>query len=141
MKRRIERAREIMRHPRVKITGIEERLGTRYTAQTLSAMMDLYPRARFVWLMGADNLVQFHHWQRWRWIMETVPVGVLARPGDRIGARLSVAARIYDRARLPACASHRLADAQAPAWCFVNIAMSDKSSTRIRARGAWETDA
>ncbi|MEL6681058.1 MAG: nicotinate-nucleotide adenylyltransferase [Pseudomonadota bacterium] len=134
---RMQAACAIMRHPRVTITDVEAQLGTRFTAETLSALRQRYPGVRFVWLMGADNLAQFHHWQNWRWIIETVPMGVVARPGDRISARLSKTARIYANARLPGRASHILGRTQAPAWSFVNLPMSDQSSTAIRARGEW----
>ncbi len=134
---RLQAARAIMRHPRVVVTDVEARLGTRYTAQTLVALHRRYSGVRFVWLMGADNLSQFHLWQDWRWIMDHVPVGVLARPGDRISARLSKAARIYRQAKLPGSASHILGRAEAPAWSFVNLPMSDQSSSAIRARGEW----
>lgn len=135
--RRIAAARRIMAHPRVDITGIEARLGTVATADTLARLRALYPGVRFVWLMGADNLAQLHRWQRWRSIMETVPVGVVARPGNRIGARMSVAARVYAPYRVDGQARHLLGRAAAPAWCFVNVPMNDLSSTEIRARGGW----
>ncbi|SDO61614.1 nicotinate-nucleotide adenylyltransferase [Lutimaribacter pacificus] len=134
---RIARAREVMQHPRVTVTDIEARTGTRYTAETLGALTRLYPGVRFVWLMGADNLAQLDRWQDWQEIMEHVPVGVLARPGQRISARSSKAARIYRAAKLPARASHRLAWGAAPRWCFVNVPMVDISSTRIRRSGGW----
>lgn len=134
---RIARARQVMQHPRVTITGIEAALGTRYTAQTLAALHGRYPGVRFVWLMGADNLAQFHRWQDWQKIMNTVPVGVLARPGDRISARMSVAARVYRRWQLPGAASQLLGRVNAPCWCFVNIPMNDMSSTALRARTGW----
>ena len=134
---RLQAARAMMQHPRVVVTDAEARLGTRYTAQTLVALRGLYPSVRFVWLMGADNLAQFHLWQDWRWIMDHVPVGVMARPGDRIAARLSKAARIYHHAELPSSASHILGRAATPAWSFVNLPMSDQSSSAIRARGEW----
>ncbi len=134
---RMQAARAMMCHPRVRVTDVEARLGTRYTAQTLAALRMRYPGVRFVWLMGADNLAQFHRWQDWRWIMETVPIGVLARPGDRISARVSRAARVYARAKLPKQAAHVLGRKAAPAWSFVNLPLSDQSSTAIRARGEW----
>lgn len=134
---RLQASRAIMRHPRVTVTDIEAHLGTRYTAQTLAALRRRYPGVRFVWLMGADNLAQFHRWQDWRWIMETVPIGVVARPGDRISARLSKAAKVYADARVTGRAAHILGRLQAPAWSFVNMPMSDQSSSAIRARGEW----
>ena len=134
---RMARAQAIMSDPRVTVTDIEARLGTRYTAQTLAQLKARYPGERFVWLMGADNLAQFHRWQDWTWIMENVPVGVLARPLDRISARMSPAARVYRRDRISGRASQLLGRTDAPAWCFVNVAMSRQSSTAIRAAGAW----
>lgn len=134
---RLARARAMMDHPRVTVTDIEARLGTRYTAETLQALLNRYPGVRFVWLMGADNLAQLHHWQDWHTIMETVPVGVLARPGDRISARMSHAARLYRADRISGRASQLLGRAHAPAWSFVNVPMVPHSSTAIRARGEW----
>lgn len=137
---RMAAAKSVMQHPRVTVTDIEERLGTRYTAQTIVALQAAYPGVHFVWLMGADNLAQFHRWQDWREIMERVPVGVLARPGDRISARMSKTARLYRAHRLIGRASQLLARAEAPMWSFVNLPMSQSSSTAIRAAGEWSND-
>ncbi|UWR09034.1 nicotinate-nucleotide adenylyltransferase [Ruegeria sp. B32] len=134
---RVEAARSIMQHPKVEVTDIEDLTGTRATADTLAALRRLYPQVRFVWLMGADNLAQFHKWKDWRLIMDTVPVGVVARPGDRISARMSPAARVYAKYRIDGTARHLLGRADAPAWCFVNVPMVDVSSTQIRSKGGW----
>lgn len=134
---RMAAARGLVDHPRIIVTDIEARIGTRYTAQTIAALQALYPGVRFVWLMGADNLAQFHRWQDWQEIMGRVAVGVLARPGSRIAARTAKAASIYRHAKLPAEAAHLLAHTPPPAWCFVNLPMIDASSSAIRARGEW----
>lgn len=134
---RMERARHVMQHPRVTVTDVEAHLGTRYTAQTLAALHARYPGVRFVWLMGADNLAQLHLWQDWQQIVETVPIGVLARPGQRISARMSKAAALYGRYRISGRQSQLLAHAAPPAWCFVNVPMVDVSSSAIRAAGKW----
>lgn len=135
---RVEYARKILHgDPRVVVSDIEARLGTRFTADTLSQLRGLYPGVRFVWLMGADNLVQFDRWDHWHDIIETVPIGVLARPGWRMKGRHARAARIYAQAELPPSQSFRLADGLAPRWCFINIPMSGQSSTEIRKRGDW----
>lgn len=138
IERRVAAATRMLTDPRVVVTDIEARIGTRYTAETLEHLFRLYPRNRFVWLMGADNLAQFHRWDRWEWIMTHVPVGVLARTGQRMQARISPAAARYDRWRIPASASHMLGRARPPAWCFVNVPMVDISSSAIRARGEWD---
>jgi len=135
--RRMAAARGLVAHPRITVTDIEARIGTRYTAATLAGLQRLYPQVRFVWLMGADNLAQFHRWQHWDWIMRSVPIGVMARPGQRISARTAKAARVFRAAKLSASAASRLARAEAPAWCFLNLPMVDISSSEIRARGEW----
>ncbi|MEE4346633.1 MAG: nicotinate-nucleotide adenylyltransferase [Paracoccaceae bacterium] len=134
---RIARARALIQDPRVIVTDFEARAGTRYTAQTIAALQAAYPGVRFVWLMGADNLVQFHRWQDWQQIMARVPVGVLARPGQNLPARASRAARIFHGRRIKGVASRTLAMAAPPAWCFVNAPLMDISSSSIRARGGW----
>jgi nicotinate-nucleotide adenylyltransferase len=134
---RLAAARAIMRHPKVTISDFEARSGTRYTAETLRALQARYPGVRFVWLMGADNLAQFHRWKDWEYIMENVHVGVLARPGDRIAAKTAKAAAVYDFAKVAGKQSRRLIHAPKPAWCFVNVPMVDISSTEIRAKGDW----
>ncbi|WP_170762425.1 nicotinate-nucleotide adenylyltransferase [Ruegeria lacuscaerulensis] len=137
LERRLKAAKAVIQHPRVEVTDIEALTGTRMTADTLAVLQRLYPQVKFVWLMGADNLAQFHRWKDWRQIMDSVPVGVVARPGDRISARMSPAARVYAKYRIDGQARHLLGRAQAPAWCFVNVPMVDVSSTEIRTRGDW----
>lgn len=134
---RIARAKAVMAHPRVVISDIEARLGTRFTAETLQRLMALYPGVRFVWLMGADNLAQFHLWQDWEWIMLNIPVGVFARPGARLAARGARAAEEYERYRLPSEAAQLLPRMQPPVWSFLDVPMVDLSSSAIRARGDW----
>ena len=135
--RRLAAARAVMRHPQVEVSDLEAHIGTRYTAETLQALFGHYPGVRFIWLMGADNLAGFHRWDRWQWIMEHVPLGVLARPGQRISARMSPAALRYRRYRIRGREAARLCLADPPAWCFVNVPMVDISSTELRARGDW----
>ncbi|MEM9784426.1 MAG: nicotinate-nucleotide adenylyltransferase [Pseudomonadota bacterium] len=137
LRRRLTASRAIMRHPRVRITDIEARLGTRFTADTLARITLRYPGVRFVWLMGADNLARFHRWERWDWIMHHFPVGVLARPGEQLHAGLAPAVRRFSRARLPQHEAGRLAFADPPSWVLLTGAMSEQSSSAIRARGDW----
>ncbi|MCF2905046.1 nicotinate-nucleotide adenylyltransferase [Octadecabacter sp. CECT 8868] len=134
---RVSRAKAVMQHPRVQVTDIEQRLGTRYTAETIAKLQIAYPDVRFVWLMGADNLTQFHLWQNWQEIMHRVPVAVFARPGDRISARMSRAARMYRENRLIGRAASLLGQSEAPVWTFINLPMSQSSSTAIRNAGDW----
>ena len=132
---RLAEARRLIRDPRVTVTGIEAALGTRMTADTIAALQRAYPGVRFVWLMGADNMAQFDRWERWREIAARVPIGVMARPGWRMPARLSRAARIMAAHRLPESAAPGLAMARPPAWVVVNVPLNALSSTEIRQGG------
>ncbi len=134
--RRVAQARRVMHHPRVDVTALEARLGSRFTADTVETLVAAYPGVRFVWLMGSDNLVAFHRWDRWREIAGRVPIGVLARPGHRLAALSAPAARIMARRRV--AAPRALARAQAPAWAFATIPLRAESSSGLRRAGAWE---
>lgn len=137
MGRRLAQAQAVMDHPKVEVTDIETRLGTRYTARTLQKLQQLYPGVKFVWLMGADNLADFHRWGQWGWIAENVAMGVIARPGRRLSARTSKTATRYAKNRLKGRRCHLLGRSPAPVWCYINVPMVDISSTEIRARGDW----
>lgn len=134
---RMARARSVMRHPRVRVTDLETRLGTRRTWDSLHQLKGRYQGVRFVWLMGADNLADLHRWDNWEEIMALAPAAVLSRPGHRVSPLFSPAARRYRRDRLPEHAAPQLAFAEPPAWTFLNMPMSDLSSTSIRGIGGW----
>jgi len=80
-------ARAMARRSRIVPTAIEARLGTRYTADTLRKLQRRFPNRRFIWLMGADNLAQFHLWRDWRRIARAMPIAVIARPGYNAAAQ------------------------------------------------------
>jgi len=135
--RRVATARALVTHPRIGVTDLEARLGTRFTAETLARLSGNYPDTRFVWLMGADNLRGFHLWQRWDEIMLRVPVAVLARPGQQVQAGLSPAARRFARWRLPPSQAALLPGADPPCWTMLTGRMLDLSSSELRAAGKW----
>ncbi|MDM8168153.1 nicotinate-nucleotide adenylyltransferase [Roseovarius sp.] len=137
LEERMAACRAILDHPRMHVSDFEAQAGTRFTAETLCVLQAARPELRYVWLMGADNLAQLDQWQDWEDIVGRVPLGVLARPGQRISARVSKAARVYRFARLKGAQSRCLARADAPAWCFVNVPMRGISSTELRKAGDW----
>ena len=132
---RIERSRVLARHPRIEVTGFEASHNVRYSADTIALARARNPGVFFVWVMGADNLVQFHRWQRWREIAETVPISVLDRPGASMAAMNSVMAQTYERFRVDESDAAALARMPAPAWTFVHGPRSTLSSTRLRGGG------
>jgi nicotinate-nucleotide adenylyltransferase len=126
---RLQSARAVAHGSRIVITDIEAQLGTRYTADTLAALQRRFPAVHFVWLMGSDNLKDFHRWRRWNEILRRVPIAVIARPGSAVAALRSAPMIRFCRAVRPASA---LALAHPPAFAFVDGARNPQSSTAIR---------
>ncbi len=81
MKVRMQSAQKMAKRSRIVPTVIEQELGTRYTVDTLRRLVAKYPKRRFIWIMGADNLAQFHRWRQYRDIARLMPIAVIARPG------------------------------------------------------------
>lgn len=129
---RIAASRALMRHPRVRVTDLEAGFGTRATVDTLAALRRAYPALRFVWLMGADNLAGFHRWDRWAAIMQQVPVAVFARPGPRLKALTSPAARRFAAARINRGNAQALGHMAPPAWVYLDMPMRPESSSALR---------
>ncbi len=119
-------------HPRIFVTDIEQHLGTRYTADTVTALKKRFPHTRFVWLMGTDNLLQVHRWQEWEKIYRSVPVAVLDRPprGNNIKSCRALE-RFRDRL-LPQDEARRLKTSRLPAWTILHIPLNSQSATAIR---------
>ena len=135
--RRLSACNKLVNHPKVIVTDLESVFNTRYTAQTLTSLKSQYRGVRFVWLMGADNLAEFHKWDRWQDIMHMLPVGVMARPNQQLAANCSPAARIFRESRLSARSSTALPFKEAPSWSLLTGPMDDESSSKIRAKGKW----
>lgn len=131
---RLGSARAAANDPRILVTGLETRLGSAFTADTLRALTRLLPRVHFIWLMGADNLVQVHQWQDWPQIFNTLPVAVFDRPSYSLRALSGKAARAFARYRLDERSARHLAEARPPAWAFIHCQLNPQSATEIRAR-------
>lgn len=129
---RIRRSEEVAPGPRVKVTAFEASFHVRYTADTLALVKTRNPGVDFVWIMGADNLRDFHRWQRWREIMATMPVAVIDRPGATLSLLSSVAAKTFEEARIDEADAPLLARMRPPAWTFIHGPRSPLSSTAIR---------
>ena len=126
---RMNSAHAVARDPRFIVSDIEQRLGTRYTADTVAALRRRFPRVHFVWLMGSDNLAQFSRWRRWQALAQLIPVIVVQRPGSIMAAlnaapiRRFGATRNFAKKRRP------------PALLVIDGARNAQSATRLRALG------
>ena len=130
---RIRKCRAIISHPRIKVTAFEAKHKVRYTADTLRLIKRLRPRHDFVWLMGADNLANFHHWQDWRVIANTMPMAVIDRPGATLSYHSALASIALSKYRIDETDAALLSYMKPPAWTFLHGPRSSLSSTQLRA--------
>ncbi len=130
---RLESARDMARGLPIRVTAIERRLGTVYTIDTLRALKRLYPRRDFLWLMGADNLAQFHRWRQWREIARMLPIAVVSRPGYEGEAHAAVAMGWLRRFVRPADQVRHWTEWRPPALVLLRLPLDPTSATHIRA--------
>ena len=129
---RVRSAMGQARRAPIRVTAIERELGTRYTVDTLGAIERRYPRYDFVWLMGADNLAQFHRWKDWRGIARRMPIAVIARPGYNAGAIASPAMAWLRRFSVPLSSFVNRGEWSAPALVILRFDPDERSATAIR---------
>ncbi len=129
---RVASARKQARRAPIRATAIERELGTRYTVDTLRALTRRYPKRRFVWLMGSDNLAQFHRWREWRVIARTMPIAVIARPGYDSATIASPAMVWLGRYRRTAASFRNRAGWSAPALIHLRFDPDPRSATELR---------
>lgn len=129
---RMASAAEAARRAPIRVTAIERELGTRYTIDALRAIVRRYPKIEFVWLMGSDNLAQFHHWRNWREIARAMPIAVIARPGYNSAAVASPATAWLRRHRVSAASFRSRGGWSAPALILLRFDPDPRSATAMR---------
>jgi nicotinate-nucleotide adenylyltransferase len=117
---------------RTVVSALEHELGLIYTIDVLKRLKRRAPQARFMWIMGGDNLAQFHRWRRWKEIARLVPIAVVSRPGASPKAGLSRFAQTFPRIREDA--ARTLAGHKPPVWVWISAPMDSMSSTELRAQ-------
>ena len=133
---RLKSAAQQARRAPIVPTAIERELGTRYTIDTLRALKRRYPRRQFVWLMGSDNLAQFHRWKDWRSIARTMPIAVIARPGYTRAAMACPAMAWLRRYTVSAARLSKPGQWSAPALVLLLFDPDPRSATAIRRANA-----
>jgi nicotinate-nucleotide adenylyltransferase len=133
---RLAKAHTLASHPNIRVTDIEQRLGTTNTSESLALLKLSFPKTRFVWIMGADNLKQISRWHRWTRIFNQVPIAVFDRAPYSFGALAGKAAKAFFRFKKKRPDAWHLADMPVPAWMFFHTRLHPGSATNIRARRA-----
>jgi len=119
LQQRMASARAITKGDRrLIVSDIEEAMQSRYTNDTVRVLNARFPEVQFFWLMGSDNLEQFHRWQHWQDILEQLPAIVVQRPGWVLAPLKSKAMQAMRRR-----------------FAIIDGRRNELSATAIRARG------
>lgn len=129
---RLASAQKMARRSRIRATAIEQEFGTRYTVDTLKKLVRRYPKHRFIWIMGADNVANFTRWRRWRDIARLMPIAVIARPGYDADAVAGPAMAWLRRFVRRPDQRHHWTMWSTPALVFLRFRPDPRSATAIR---------
>ena len=129
---RLAAVEALVPEPRQVASDLEARLGLNRTIAVIRHLQARHPEVRFVWIMGADGLVDLHRWTAWREIAARVPICVVARPGAGLKARLSPAARLMASSRVRQSEARALAR-RAQGWTYLTEPLHREASRLIRA--------
>jgi nicotinate-nucleotide adenylyltransferase len=134
--KRLASARRLARHPAIRVSDYEQRLGSQFSADTIRHLRHRHPRHRFVWIMGADNLADFARWRRWQDIFQALPIAIFDRRTYAQSASASKPLKRFVRHRLPERAARQLASERPPVWTFFHGRLHGASASAIRAGAA-----
>ena len=87
---RVFNCKKISKGKPIIVKEVEKKIDSKYTYQTLDYLINHYTYIKFFWLMGADNLINFHKWQKWRRIFEEISIVVFKRHGYNKNALRSI---------------------------------------------------
>jgi len=126
---RLQGARALAAHRRIRVSDFETRAGTRYTVDTLAALARACPGRDFVFLAGADILAQLPRWRRWRELARNARLVFWNRPGHSHRALRGQAATALRRKRRRDRLARRLKPGE---WCLMWSLAMPVSGTAIR---------
>ncbi len=129
---RMAATQALMNHPKIHVLDIERVIDTRYTLDTVQHLQNSCKNVHFVYIMGADNLVELHRWHKWQNLMRAVPICVVDRPNYTHKALRSRAALQFLSARILEQYAHSVPNLAAPAWVFLHGKLNPLSSSNLR---------
>lgn len=131
---RLRKASHMISHPSFDIIPSTYFTQSPFVIDMIGILQKRFAHYHFVWLMGADNLKQFHRWHAWQRIIKAIPISIFARPNIHGHPCYAPAAKSYKFAYYPTSQHTKIAYAKAPAWCYINMPLCQISSTALRAK-------
>jgi nicotinate-nucleotide adenylyltransferase len=129
---RLRNCKSIIRNQPIKVKEIEKKINSKYSYQTIKYINKHYKNLNFFWLMGADNLINFHQWQNAHRIFNEIPIVVFRRYGYNEKALKSNIANFYKHFRINNKKISVNNFDSTPAWTIIQNKEIKISSTEIR---------
>ena len=129
---RIKNCHAITKNQPIKVTDIEKKINSSYSYESINFIQNYYKNIKFFWLMGADNLINFHHWQKWCKIFNDISIVVFRRHGYNQKALNSVTTKTFSQFQVFSDSINKLNFKQLPSWTWINNREIKISSTEIR---------
>ena len=129
---RVSNCKKISQNLPIRIKEIEKKINSKYTYQTLDYLLNNYSNIKFFWLMGADNLINFHKWQKWKQIFKEIPIVIFKRHGYNNQALKSIACRTFNNYRINSLQINKNHFNKLPSWTWIDNREIKISSTEIR---------
>ena len=129
---RINNCKKITKNSPIIIKEIEKKIKSKYTYETLEYIINHYSNIKFFWLMGADNLICFHKWQKWKQIFKNISVVVFKRHGYNVKALKSITYKTFNNYKISSYQLNKNYFNNLPSWTWINNKEIRISSTEIR---------
>ena len=129
---RVNNCKKISKNLPINVKEIEKKISSKFTYQTLNYILNHYSNIKFYWLMGADNLINFHKWQKWRRIFNEIPIVVFKRHGYNIKALKSIASKTFENKKYIHYKEKLHKNIELPCWYWINNKEIRISSSEIR---------
>jgi len=129
---RLRNCKTIVRNQPIKVKEIEKKINSKYSYQTIKYINKHYKNLNFFWLMGADNLINFHQWQNAHRIFNEIPIVVFRRYGYNEKALKSNIANFYKNFRINNKKISVNNFNSTPVWTIIQNKEIKISSTEIR---------
>ena len=129
---RIKNCKTITKGFPIKVTNIENTINSKYSYQTLNYILKHYKNIKFFWLMGADNIINFHKWQKWNQIFNEISIVVFKRHGYNYNALNSKVLKKFLQYRIEVNYINQFKFQKLPSWTWIDNREIKISSTEIR---------
>ncbi len=128
---RYNKAKKYISDKNIKIIKLDKNHSA-FTINTVLYLKRKYPSYNFIWLMGSDNLDNFHKWKSWKEIFYNIPIAIFDRPLYSLTLSKFKSLVYFRKANVSKNLINKFKYFLPPAWIFISGLPNFQSSTQIR---------